>query len=88
MSLRPLGDRFLLRIKTPETKTTSGLFIPETAQEKTTRGIVEAVGDDEIIKVKPGDEVIFDQYAGAKMKQDGADFVLLHFTDLLAVVRN
>ena len=88
MATKPLGDRVLLQLKKAEEKTASGLFVPATAQEKTNRGIVLAVGEDPAIHVKEGDEVIYDLYAGTKLKENGEDCVILHFADLIAVVRN
>ena len=57
MKIIPLNDRVLVRSTVTEEKTASGLFIPQTSQEKTQIAIVEAVGDDEAIKVKVGDKV-------------------------------
>jgi len=70
-----------------EEKTKSGLFIPETAQEKTQIATVIAVGDDEEeIKVKPKDRVMFDKYAGTTVKIDGDDHLILSMGDILAVI--
>jgi chaperonin GroES len=70
-----------------EEKTKGGLFIPETAQEKTQMGPVVAVGDDEEeIKVKVGDTVMFDKYAGTNVTIDDQDHLILSMSDVLAVV--
>ena len=71
MKIIPLNDRVLVRSTVTEEKTASGLFIPQTSQEKTQIAIVEAIGDDEAIKVKVGDKVLHDKYAGTNVKVDG-----------------
>jgi chaperonin GroES len=87
MKIKPLGDRVLVKIEEVEEKTASGIFIPQTAQEKTQSGVVTAVGDDEdVIKVKPGDKVMYDKYAGTSIKVDGAEHLLLSMGDILAVI--
>ena len=68
MKVMPLGDRILVKMVEMETKTAGGILIPQTAQEKTQEGIVIAVGDDESIKVKAKDRVIYDKYAGTTIK--------------------
>ncbi|MFP4329387.1 MAG: co-chaperone GroES [Alkalispirochaetaceae bacterium] len=86
MKVQPLGDRILLKTEKEEEKTKSGLYIPETAQEKTQTGEVVAVGDDEEIKVKVGDRVMYDKYAGTMVKIEGVDHLILSASDVLAVV--
>ena len=86
MKIIPLNDRVLVRSTVPEEKTASGLFIPQTSQEKTQIAIVEAVGDDEAIKVKVGDKVLHDKYAGTNVKVDGDDYLILSMGDILAIV--
>ena len=69
MNVKPLGDRILIKIKESETKTAGGIIIPQTAQEKTQTGVVVAVGTDtDVIKVKAGDEVMYDKYAGTQSR--------------------
>jgi chaperonin GroES len=85
--IRPLGGRVLARLVAEESFTRSGLVIPDTAREKPQRAEVVAVGDDEeTIKVAPGDLVLFAKYAGAEVKIDDADYLILDASDLLAVV--
>ena len=71
MKVTPLGDRILVKMVEMETKTAGGILIPQTAQEKTQEGVVIAVGDDEAIKVKAKDRVIYDKYAGTTIKVGG-----------------
>jgi chaperonin GroES len=69
-----------------EAKTPGGIYIPETAQEKTQEGIVLAVGDDESINVKVKDRVIYDKYAGTTIKVDGEEQLILRISDILAII--
>ena len=87
MNMTPLGDRVLLKVDAAEEKTKSGLYIPQTAQEKTQIGSVIAIGEDETIKVKAGDRVMYDKYAGTAIKDDGAEYLILHYTDLISIVK-
>ncbi|UTC66282.1 MULTISPECIES: co-chaperone GroES [unclassified Treponema] len=87
MKVKPLGDRVLVKPDAVETKTAGGIIIPDTAQEKTQRGVVVAVGDDkEKIKVSVGQKVIHDKYAGTQIQIDGVDHLILKANDLVAVV--
>ena len=86
--IRPLGGRVLARLVAEESVTKGGLVIPDTAREKPQRAEVVAVGDDEeMIKVAPGDLVLFARYAGTDLRLDGADYLILDASDLLAVIR-
>ncbi len=87
MKIKPLGDRVLVKIEEVEEKTASGIYIPQTAQEKTQTAVVVAVGDDkEVIKVKPGEKVMYDKYAGTSIKVDGSEHLLLSMQDVLAII--
>lgn len=87
MTIIPLNDRVLVEAKKVEEKTASGLYIPQTAQEKTQIAIVVAIGDDEEIKVKVGDEILYDKYAGTSVKLEGKDYLILSSSDILAIVK-
>ncbi len=86
MKIKPLGDRVLVKMVEAEERTAGGLYIPQTAQEKTQQGVVVAVGDDEAIKVKPKDKVLYDKYAGSTIKVDGEELLILKIGDVLAVL--
>jgi chaperonin GroES len=86
MKIKPLGDRILVKMQEMDQKTKGGLFIPQTAQEKTQEGIVLAVGDDEAIKVKVNDRIIYDKYAGTTIKLDGEEQLILKASDILAKI--
>ena len=87
MKIKPLSDRVLIKTEEAEEKTAGGLFIPQTAQEKTQTGVVVEVGDDkDVIKVKSGQKVMYDKYAGTTVSIDGTDHLLLRMSDILAVI--
>mgnify|MGYP002641351545 CR=1 FL=1 len=86
MKVTPLCDRVLVKVEEVEEKTASGIFIPQTAQEKTQIASVIAIGDDEEIKVKIGDKIMYDKYAGTTIKVDGNDHLLLRMSDILAII--
>lgn len=87
MKIKPLADRVLVKTEQIEEKTASGIYIPQTAQEKTQTAVVVAVGDDEdAIKVKVGDKIMYDKYAGTAIKVEGEEHLLLNMGDVLAVI--
>jgi chaperonin GroES len=87
MKIKPLGDRVLLKIAEGEQKTSGGIYIPQTAQEKTQEGVVVAVGDDkDAIKVKVKDRVMYDKYAGTTIKVNGEEQLIVKMSDILAVI--
>ena len=89
MKLKPLADRVLLKQAKAETKTASGIIIPETAQEKTQEAVVEAVGpgtEKDKITVSVGDRVMYDKYAGTQIKMDGEDYLIVKMSDIIAVI--
>ena len=86
MKIKPLGDRVLVKLEEVEEKTAGGIFIPQTAQEKTQSGTVVAVGDDEMIKVKAGQKVMYDKYAGTTVSVDNENHLLIRYADILAVI--
>lgn len=89
MKLKPLADRVLLKQAKAETKTASGIIIPETAQEKTQEAVVEAVGpgtEKDKITVVVGDRVMYDKYAGTQIKMDGEDYLIVKMSDIIAVI--
>ncbi len=87
MKVRPLADRVLVKTEKMEAKTASGIIIPDTAQEKTQTATVIAVGDDEEkIKVKTGERIMYDKYAGTAVKIDGEDHLILKAADIIAVI--
>jgi chaperonin GroES len=87
MKVKPLTDRVLVKLEKNEAKTAGGIIIPDTAQEKTQTGSVVDVGDDkEVIKVKAGQKVMYDKYAGTQVKIDGEDHLIIKMSDIIAVI--
>ena len=92
--LRPLGDKILVKRVEAESKTKSGIVLPDTAKEKPKRGKIIALGDGKRLdngeraafSVKKGDEVIFTSYAGTEVKIDGEELMIMTEDDVLAVV--
>ncbi len=88
MNIQPMGARVLIKPIEQESKTSSGLLLPETAKEKPQTGLVVAVGDDEGIKLKVNDKVLFGKYTGTDFKIEGTEYLLLESSDILAKVLN
>lgn len=86
MTVQPIGSRVLIKVEEAETQTASGLYIPDTAQEKTQKGSVVAIGTDDEIVVKPGQKVMYDKYAGSSLKIDGAEHLIVKNDDIIAIV--
>ena len=92
--LRPLGDKILVKRVEAESKTKSGIVLPDTAKEKPKRGKVLAIGDGKRLDngerapfhVRKGDEVLFTSYAGTEIKLDGEEILIMSEDDVLAVV--
>ena len=94
MKLRPLHDRVIVKRLEQETKTASGIVIPDNAAEKPDQGEVLAVGpgrtldtgEKVVIDVKEGERVLFARYAGTEVKIEGDDLLILREADILAIV--
>ncbi|WP_373482027.1 co-chaperone GroES [Acetobacterium sp.] len=93
MSLRPLGDKVVIKVKAEEVKTLGGIVLPGSAQEKPQQGKVVAVGTGEIIDgkkvpldVKVDDEVIYSKYSGNEVKIGEDEFLIIRQADILAIV--
>ena len=94
MKLSPLHDRVLVRRVDPEAKTTGGIIIPDTAQEKPIEGEVIAVGpgargDDgqvHALDVKAGDRVLFGKWSGTEVRLDGEELMIMKESDVMGIV--
>ena len=92
--MKPLNDRVLVKRLESEEKTASGLFIPDAAKEKPSKGEVIACGPGKLndkgervaMEVKPGDIVLFAKYAGTEIKVNGADHIIMREEDILAIL--
>ena len=93
-SIRPLGERVIVKPSPSEEKTAGGLYIPETAKEKPQKGEVIAVGpgrkaDDGQrlpMEVKVGDKVLYGKYSGTEMEVDGETYLIIKESDILAIL--
>jgi chaperonin GroES len=94
MNIKPLHDKVLVKRVDEESKTAGGIIIPDTAKEKPSEGVVEAVGngfraeDGKIIPmtVKAGDRVLFGKWAGTEIKIGGETRLIIKESDILAIV--
>jgi chaperonin GroES len=87
MKVKPLADRVIVKLEKSETKSAGGIIIPDTAQEKTQQGVVIEVGDDkDLIKVSPGQKILYDKYAGTQIKIEGEEHLILKMQDILAII--
>lgn len=89
VKFKPLADRVLVEPIAAETKTASGIIIPDTAKEKPQEGIVVAVGEgkkDEPLTVKVGDKVLYGKYAGTELKLEGNEYLIVRESDLLGIL--
>ncbi|MGB0790421.1 MAG: co-chaperone GroES [Flavobacteriaceae bacterium] len=88
-TIKPLADRVLVEPLEAETKTASGIIIPDTAKEKPQKGTVVAVGPgtkDEPLTVKVGDTVLYGKYSGTELKLEGTEYLMMRESDILAII--
>ncbi len=95
MKVRPLGDKIIVKRNEAQTKTDSGIFLPETAKDKPKQGKIVALGSGILNKdtgkympfsVKKGDTVLFTTYSGTEIKIDGETFLIMTEEDVLGVI--
>ncbi len=86
MSIKPLGNRVLIKPITEEKRTEGGIVLPDTSKEKPQKAVVVAVGKLEDIDLNPGDKIIFSKYAGSEIKINDEDHLLIDASDILAVI--
>lgn len=94
VSIKPLMGYVLVEPSEAESKTASGIILPESAQEKPAQGTVLSVGDDMVLEngkilkasVKVGDKVVYKKWGGDEIKVDGKELKLVKFDDLMAIV--
>ena len=85
MNFKPLGERVLVERLEEDTKTASGIIIPDNAKEKPLEGIVKAIGS-AAKEVKVNDKVVFGKYSGTEVKLDGKEYLILKLEDVLGVI--
>lgn len=94
IGVRPLHDRILVRRMAEEEKTAGGLFIPDTAKEKPSKGEIVAAGKGRVtedgktmpLEVKVGDKVLFGKYAGTELKLEGHEYLMMREEDILGII--
>jgi chaperonin GroES len=89
INIKPLADRVLIKALDAETKTASGIYIPDSAKEKPQKGTVVAVGpgtNKNPITVKVGDKVLYGKYSGTELNHEGSDYLMMKESDLLAII--
>ena len=95
LNIKPLGDRVVVEAAPAETKTASGIYIPETAQEKPQHGTVVATGPGKYaeqtgnlipLSVKEGDKVLYGKFAGQEITIDGTDYLIMRESDIYVVL--
>ena len=94
VKLQPLGDRIVVERDVMDDKTVGGIYLPEAAKDKPSRGTVISVGDGKILadgsrsklQVKPGDRVLFTSYGPNEIKLGDDEILLMREDDVLAVI--
>ena len=89
LNIKPLADRVLVEPLEAETKTASGIIIPDTAKEKPQKGNIVAVGPgtkENPVTVKVGNTVLYGKYSGTELKLDGKDYLIMRESDILAIM--
>ncbi|HMB91347.1 MAG TPA: co-chaperone GroES [Rhodothermales bacterium] len=92
-SIKPLNDRVVVKAEAAEEKTSSGLYIPDSAKEKPQRGTIVAVGQGRVengtkidMTVKAGDTVLYGKYAGTEITIDGEELLIMRESDILGII--
>ena len=94
LSLKPLSDRVVVEPAAAEEKSSGGIILPDTAQEKPQQGTVVATGPGKIsdtgtlveMSVKDGDKILYGKYSGTEVNVAGTDYIIMRESDILAVM--
>lgn len=94
LQIQPLGDRIVVERDEAVSVSVGGIYLPETAKNKPSRGVIVCTGNGKLLKdgsraelqVKAGDHVLFLSYAGEEFKLDGKEYLLLREEDVLAII--
>lgn len=94
LSIRPLGDKVIVKRLEAEESTAGGILLPDSAREKPKRGTVLSVGDGKLLdtgerkqlQLKTGEQVLFSSYAGTEVKVNGEEMLIMEESDILAVI--
>ena len=94
LNIKPLADRVVVEAAAAEEKSTGGIILPDTAQEKPQQGTVAAVGPGKAsdagtiiaMTVKKGDKVLYGKYSGSEVTHDGKEYLIMRESDILAIL--
>ena len=94
LSLKPLSDRVVVEPAAAEEKSSGGIILPDTAQEKPQQGTVVATGPGKVsdsgtlvkMSVKDGDKILYGKYSGTEVNVAGTDYIIMRETDILAIM--
>ena len=95
MKVKPLGDKILVKRAEAQSKTESGIYLPESAKDKPKEGTIVALGNGNLNKetgeylpftVRKGDKIIFSSYAGTEIKIDDQEFLIMTEDDILGII--
>ena len=94
MNVKPLADRVIVKPLEAEEKTAGGIIIPDNAKEKPQKGEVVAVGEGKFsdsgqkieMVLKEGDKVLYGKYSGTEVAVEGADYLIMRESDVLAII--
>ena len=94
LSLKPLSDRVVVEPAAAEEKSSGGIILPDTAQEKPQQGTVVATGPGKVsdsgtlveMSVKDGDKILYGKYSGTEVNVAGVDYIIMRETDILAIM--
>ena len=94
MQIKPLSDRVVVEPLEAEEKTKGGIYLPDTAKEKPQMGKIIATGPGKVsdsgekisMQVKKGDKILYGKYSGTEVNFEGKDYIIMHESDILAVI--
>ena len=94
LSLKTLSDRVVIEAAAAEEKSSGGIILPDTAQEKPQQGVVVAVGPGKVsdsgtlisMSVKEGDKILYGKYSGTEVNVAGTDYIIMRESDILAIM--
>ncbi len=94
LSLKPLSDRVVVEPAAAEEKSSGGIILPDTAQEKPQQGTVVATGPGKVsdsgtlveMSVKDGDKILYGKYSGTEVNVTGTDYIIMRESDILAIM--
>ena len=94
LSLKPLSDRVVVEPAAAEEKSSGGIILPDTAQEKPQQGTVVAIGPGKVsdsgtlvkMSVKDGDKILYGKYSGTEVNVAGTEYIIMRESDILAIM--